>query len=450
MDKQQADINDQDGPNLFVRSAIDRKGITKQRYSRWISILIVVLLIVAGIGFLVQPYVAAGLAVLSGTRFSASERTGATPTRTLATPTSDTMGLRDTAFAFPSPGWVASKLDFATSIAFARSDSLTAYACGTGGKPDAAEPVTFAATHDGGATWHITSTTVPLSYCHISVDPANAQDIIMTDQFCPSIDGQCPLFQHQEIQLFRSGDGGTTWKQVQLPAALALVPDIGGFNWAGTTLFVSADAVITTPTRTYWLASSLLGGDLTWVSPDPHLTVPSLASYTHGNDLYLKFAQLDDATLLKTSDGGATWSPTVIGPYNEGIPTLFSSSGDAWYSSSDSATPHGGMLLESLDAGQHWRPLPPLPMALNTASLKFWHAPDGALYRVATDANAQQLAIAQLLPTESSWKAITTIPMSFTFLGVEYSLDGHPRTIWSSNRSSAYGWPKPGLQYHAP
>jgi hypothetical protein len=93
--------------------------------------------------------------------------------------------------SLPSQGWVTVQaLDFAKGIAFAKSGPLTGYACGDVGILAVRTPADvwqLSVTHDGGRTWSApVATTVPGAGCNYSINPGDANDLMMMAWRCYS------------------------------------------------------------------------------------------------------------------------------------------------------------------------------------------------------------------------------------------------------------------------
>ncbi|HJR58364.1 MAG TPA: YCF48-related protein [Vicinamibacterales bacterium] len=92
----------------------------------------------------------------------------------------------------------------------------------------------------------------------------------------------------------------------------------------------------------------------------------------------LGWAAGDSNTILKTSDGGATW--TRLGERQEGQNRLtaivFTSATDGW------ADVERGPVLHTSDGGESWQPAAPLP---NQGGLRAGHVRDGARYQIGSN-----------------------------------------------------------------
>lgn len=102
--------------------------------------------------------------------------------------------------------------------AFAPSDNRTGYACNSRTSDESTPASGVAAldvTHDGGATWQAlhTGPLAPTGCARVFVDAADARDVFIGIWAPWSTGGQTTE------QLYRSGDGGSTWTALPTPAA---------------------------------------------------------------------------------------------------------------------------------------------------------------------------------------------------------------------------------------
>jgi photosystem II stability/assembly factor-like uncharacterized protein len=92
----------------------------------------------------------------------------------------------------------------------------------------------------------------------------------------------------------------------------------------------------------------------------------------------LGWAAGDSNTILKTTDGGATW--TRLGERQEGqnrfIAIMFTSATDGW------ADVERGPLLHTSDGGESWQPAAPLP---NRGGLRAGYVRNGVRYQIGTN-----------------------------------------------------------------
>ena len=137
-----------------------------------------------------------------------------TPTLTSATPTATTIPLP---YTFPKQ-WLAAPdggdLPAAIgSLAFAPSAPQTGYVCGvssTSADNAATTPPYVVATSDGGQSWHTVagSAAHAKSACALFVDQNNGRDVF----------AEAGDFSRGQQQLYRSQDGGATWKTIPKPS----------------------------------------------------------------------------------------------------------------------------------------------------------------------------------------------------------------------------------------
>lgn len=156
----------------------------------------------------------------------ASLKTLKTPTVVSGTPTATTIPLPYTFpkqwLAAPDSGDLPAEIG---GLAFAPSSPQTGYACGINSTSadNAATTPYVVATSDGGQSWHAVSgaTTHAQSACTLFVDQNNARDVF----------AQVGDALRRKPQLYRSQDGGTTWKVISQPT-------VSGTNTAVVTIAV--------------------------------------------------------------------------------------------------------------------------------------------------------------------------------------------------------------------
>jgi hypothetical protein len=156
-----------------------------------------------------------------------------------ATPPAPTATVEALKTPLSSQGWVTLQaLNFAKNIAFSKSDPLTGYACGNVGINVARTPTAIlqlSVTHDGGRTWSSpVATTVPGAGCNFSINPGDANDLVMMAWHCY---GDCSPIPNP----YRSHDGGKAWEALKLNPTQWQNAGIGWIEsdpaWIGNTAF---------------------------------------------------------------------------------------------------------------------------------------------------------------------------------------------------------------------
>ncbi len=277
----------------------------------------------------------------------------------------------------PGQGWTHAGPPWADWIMFAASAPGTAYLCGTPGNtdPNRQAPVALALSQDSGRTWHSWTTSVRAGACVVNVDPTNAYDLLLEVWPCGiSSSVSCS----GSAQLFRSGDGGHSWRLVALPAAPAgsfSGPDVEEFQWAwqGSTLFVSPSPAGTEPQTL--VAVSVAEGPFVWVNQTALLAglpaggqqINDLSANTVG--VFVDFSGTSSPSTILTkvsTDQGATWS--VFQPQYQGKKVQLVDQG---VSLADGHTlmgevvsgqnPNTGRYVTSTDGGATWTPIAAAP-----------------------------------------------------------------------------------------
>lgn len=293
------------------------------------------------------------------------------PTRTtrLVPPSSPTPGSRDAI-------WHDVGLSAVEQIVFSRSAPQTAYSCGV-----ANNTIVMHLSHDGGKSWQPLALATPIASeaCVLAVNDTNPQQLafmtlvtkpdpcaatMCTPTPCatacqPCVD-YCPPPPQRTYTLYRSADGGTTWKSGgPLPNGIHLTLEIA---FAGATLYAWTD---TWPTL---LAASVAGGpfrliDLSTYFPAPQSNeTPPYQGSTYLwpllGRLYVLVPGGDYANrYIVTNDGGVSWTRGAF--TMDGDPVVLRPG-----SGLDGRTLMGerihltGYLVLSADGGKTWQPSP--------------------------------------------------------------------------------------------
>ncbi|HEU5370535.1 MAG TPA: hypothetical protein VFU69_18830 [Ktedonobacterales bacterium] len=356
----------------------------------------------------------------------------------------------------PSPGWMLAGPRYATSLAFAPSNPSTAYACGlkqsTGNQP---VPLIVSVSHNAGRTWHTLGSPAAGGFCNLSIDPTNAQDVMLI----ASPDNQCAS--PTTSKLYRTFDGGAHWSLWSLPpvgphqsSVLLCVQ----WAWVGSTLyiapFLSGDAAFIR------LAASVAGQAFDWLNPkgffagvhrNPAIT-ELLATDT---TLYALVGSQTDATnccwFVQSRDAGVSWSRFT--PKYQGRPVSLMGTGADGRTLLGQITypgPPASQITElSADGGATWRALPPNPGNLIAGYLAA--APDGTLYaefdqNFSNVSTGPQLGIYKVVPGASAWSYVGSSPGAGWFI-VAWDGAGRPTALWGSVNTAQM---LPAIERHRP
>jgi hypothetical protein len=361
----------------------------------------------------------------------------------------------------PGPGWTLAGPRYATSIAFAPNNPSTAYACGLKAAPENQSvqnqpvPLVVGVSHDAGRTWRALSTPAAGRFCNLSIDPTNAQDVMLI----ASPDNQCAS--PTASKLYRTFDGGAHWSLWSLPPVgphQSPVLLCVQWAWVGSTLYIapllSGDVAYTR------LAASVAEQAFVWLNPrgffagvheNPAITNLLATSTT----LYALVGSLTEAAnccwFAQGRDNGASWSRftpkyrgqavSLMGTGADGRTLL----GQIVYP----GPPASQITLLSADGGATWRTLPPNPGNLIADYLAA--APDGTLYaefdqNFSNVSNGPPLGIYKAAPGTSAWNYVASSPGAGWFI-VAWDEDGHPTALWGSVNTAQM---LPALERHQP
>lgn len=286
-----------------------------------------------------------------------------------ATPTiAATLSPRDAA-------WHAVGLSADEQIVFARSDPQTAYSCGVANKT-----IVMHVSHDGGMTWQPLAFSSPIASetCLLTIDETNPLQLaIMTlvtkpdpcqttmctptpcaGQCQPCMD-YCPPPPQRTVTLYRSVDGGMTWKSVAAPKGLHFTLDLA---FAGNTLYAWTD---TWPTL---LVASAAGG------PFRPINLSAYFPASRSNAMYQTYVAAHFSPLqgnmylpipggnymnryLVTHDGGNTWALVTYTMGGDPV-VLRPASGLDGRTLMGERIHNMGYLVLSTDSGKTWQPAP--------------------------------------------------------------------------------------------
>lgn len=362
-------------------------------------------------------------------------------------------------------GWTVAGPRFAQRIAFAPSTPATAYVCGPEqGTAPGTLAVRVAVSGDFGTTWHVLGSQFAGEWCDLTVNPLDAQDVMLITQTCTACPNLAPM------QLWRTLDGGTHWDAWSLPVRpLDGRRDFSGYQWAwaGSTLYI-APYVGTTPSYAL-LAASVGAQPFVWVGQNGlFANEPAYANINTllglGDALYVEFdcglgCPEQFLTVMRTRDHGASWSP--FAPALQGVAIYLAAAG------TDGRTLIGEeaqnapqsvssrTYVRSVDGGMTWQPLPAFSGTL--VPLDLAAAPDGTLYAELWDVkgspeSAAQAGIYRLAERGTGWTRVAPFPGAASGpVMLSWDTAGHPRSLWGEAQQQSYpGQVVSGIEFHAP
>ncbi len=361
----------------------------------------------------------------------------------------------------PGQGWSLAGPRYASMIAFAPSAPALAYTCGalntSGGKPG---PIRVGISSDSGRTWQMLSMPATAVTCGLTVDPTNAQDVVLFTNQCY----QCPT--PLVSKMYRTSDGGKHWRSLPLPPLNAnQSPELlyTQWVWVGSTLFVAP--YLAGDSGYVRLAASIAGQAFVWLKTEALFAgVPAdtrisglLATST---TLYLLlFSQMQCpptcSWVMQSQDQGTSWSrfaPTVQGQ-SVGLMAAGADGRTLLGQTVHHDPPYSRVYLRSTDSGTTWQALAAKPDKLFADPM--YEAPDGAIYAAfekdSTDPTAAQGASAApgiyaLAPGALAWRYVAPTPPRGSFT-VAWDEHGHPIALWGN---VDYSDLIPGLESHQP
>ncbi len=390
------------------------------------------------------------IALISVGLVGCASSTGSTTVR-LAPTARPTVAVLNT--PLPGQAWVtAPELALMRNLAFAKSDPLTGYACGASVTvvQSPADVLLLSVTHDGGRTWSAAApSTAPGATCWFSINPARADDVVMTAGRCYSGCGDGP------ITSYRSHDGGKTWVALQFDASQwhsSAQADWQLYRpaWIGDTVYfaVVPPSNNASPTRPeHVLVSNTTGNLLSAASGsvDSLISDPQAAPqgiWAHGSTLVMTFSTIPVQS-VESTDGGATWQRFTLTVSGLSGPLNFI------YFSDGAVALINYYPASSADGGATWRilPMPSGEGVSNSTAGPLYQAPDGTIMFVVGK------TIWRLAPGAASWvSAAPTITSSNIPTQVlAYSTDqtGHVVLAWAeASRNIVNGVLQPGIAYH--
>jgi len=362
-------------------------------------------------------------------------------------------------------GWVPAGPSEAQHIIFAPSAPAIAYTCGAPGLISLAQPVPIVVERsaDHGHTWQPQQTPPTGVECDLTVDPLDAQDLVLAALPAPTIWLYGLTGVPGDVALYRSFDGGATWRSWPLPTA----PDGARhfialqWMWAGAALFVAPYAPGDPLYRR--LAVSLGGQAFTWVERNglfagatPDAGIVGLISTPTA--LYVGiFSDQCASTCTHTmrSTDGASWSRLTPTYRGDAVALLPSAGNRTLYGHvldfSAAAQATGGTYVRALAGDSSWNPLPAPPGNLVISYI--WELPDGRIYATLDPFASTSVVLSGLYTLAvgaASWAFIASYPAGGPqSLAFSWDDGGHALALWGAANSFLPNR-LTGLEYHAP
>ncbi len=329
---------------------------------------------------------------------------------------------------FPSPGWTVT-IPAASSLSVAMTNQATVAACGVRYQ----NLITLFLSVDGGKTFTLNETSIPGSSCLISIDPTNAQDLLLFAAMVTIGPYAGPL----NGTLWRSQDGGAHFTAQTLPQQSTDPPFLAAIAWNGSTAYVSAGAQ---------LAISVAGAAFT-ASKTP-VTAQDIFPLNGAIVINAYCQQVCSGSYI-SHDNGATWTnlvPSVCPLAATSSPnTLFVVIAAPFDDKSligvcetfgQSLT---YTLFRSTDGAQTWGQLPTLGNWGGGSygfigDISNFVAPDGTIYLTAG------AALWKLTPGATTWNLALAGQEYGPIIAFAANTAGHPIAVWESRL--------PGLESH--
>jgi hypothetical protein len=324
--------------------------------------------------------------------------------------------------AYEQLGWTAPpgvKQGKIPRVVFADSQPSVGYAC-TFGADGAAQ---ISKTTDGGATWKFLSSPIMVTFCILTVNPTNANDVLVNDG------GQ---FGNVTV---RSKDGGVTWTK-QDTGRLAF----DNWGWAGSTLLLTT-VQTESPESLTALYKSVNGEPFVQLDQQGQLAGAKLGNATFlggtASQFYVQsgVVQLSDPVTVNevtytSHNGGTTWQKVT---FAGGLIHLLSVTADGRaFIGLDSADLTRAEV--SLDAGQTWRKLPVKPTGVPGFGA-FYVTADGSVI-----ATSQRLGMVEnpdnrvflARPGVAQWSVAAILPQRGYLRWIAADNAGRPTKLWAT------------------
>lgn len=339
-------------------------------------------------------------------------------------------------------GWSLAGPGYASMIAFAPSAPATVYTCGML-KPSEgwSVPISVGVSYDAGRTWQTLSTPASGGSCDLTVDPTNAQDVMLLAS--PPCSEGCAA--PQPSKLYRTFDGGKHWSLWSLPpvgAHQSAELSDAQWMWVGATLFLAPYLV--GDTGYVRLAASVDRQAFIWLKTKRLFAgAPTDATINEllatSATLYIQMSSQVNCPptciwFMQSSDNGASWSR--FKPMFQGQPVyLMGTGGDGRTllgENGEQSNKPDRTYLRSVDGGNTWEALPSLPEGLLAGFIAA--APDGSVYAAfdknfLNATNAAPLGIYEAVTGAMAWRYAAPLPAGRWFT-VAWDANGHPVALW--------------------
>jgi hypothetical protein len=384
------------------------------------------------------------------------------PAAGLSTPTATARATPDT----PSPptptpvptvpwgqGWVPAGPSDAQRIVFAPSVPAIGYTCAAPGLVSFAQPVPILVqtSLDRGHTWQLLRTPASGVECDLTVNPLDARDLVLATIPPPLIR---PVgfksTASDALALYRSFDGGQTWRSWPLPSASDGAPRFISYQWGwtGASLFVAPFAE--DETRYWRLAASVNGQAFRWVEGNGLFTGAASDAGIVGLigapaalyvDIHSERCVSVCTHIMRSADNGASWSHFTPTFQEHTIVLLPGGSTSALFGQvfdfSVDANETGRNYVRSLGGDLLWDSLPSPPGNLVISHI--WELPDKRIYAALDTFVIESLlppGIYTLAPGADSWAFVASYPAGGPqSLALTWDDDGHALALWGAANS---------------
>ncbi|HSS18501.1 MAG TPA: YCF48-related protein [Pyrinomonadaceae bacterium] len=258
-------------------------------------------------------------------------------------------------------------------------------------------------TSDGGSHWNETTNDFGQVSCLDFIDPRNGW-LVAVDE------NPAHLFR-TTASVFRTTDGGVSWKRISRPASthlmvwqIKLTDQLHGW-------LVALDSV--------WRSQD---GGLTWqnVSPAALRGSPVKGAFL-GSDAWICTA---GGMVFRTSDGGESWRSQTVNPQLDFVDIVFTDSKNGWLQTPLSNA-YMGVLYRTSNGGETWHLEPRLENDLSLTSVSFINEHEGW--------GVGQSVIAHTFAAGSSWQLSSFDMKDWIFWTVHFSDSEHGWIVGSDN-----------------